>query len=332
MKFKNLLVILLVIIFGACGKKIEDKKPEKKYETVDLVLDWYPTSSSTPIYVALEKGYYEEEGIKLNIHMPSGVSDSLALVAAKKADLGYYYIHRTIMSIINEDIPVKAIASTLQGSVSTVTALKESGIKRPKDLEGKTLGYCGGPLTEKIIDIMMKTDGGDPKKVKLVDVGFELMSSLITKKVDATLGGLITHEIPLMEEKGYKLNYFFPRDFGVPEYPETLIVANNDLIKEREEVYKKFLKATRKGFEYMKKNPEEAVQILLANQAKDQFPLNENVERIATKRYIPIMEKFGPFLTINKDVFQENVDWLYEKGFIKEKVNSERLYKNLINQ
>ncbi|MFK4784911.1 ABC transporter substrate-binding protein [Fusobacterium sp. MFO224] len=331
MKFKNLLIILLVVIFAACGKKVEDKKVEKKYETVDLVLDWYPTSSSTPIYVALEKGYYEEEGIKLNIHMPSGTSDPLALVAAKKVDLGYYYIHRTIMSIVNDGIPVKAIASTLQGSVSTVMSLKENNITRPKDLEGKTLGYCGGPLSEKMIDAMMRADGGDPSKVKLVDVGFELLSSLITKKVDATLGGLVTHEVPLMEEKGYQVNYFFPKDFGVPEYPETLIIANKDLISEREEVYTKFLKATRRGFEDVKANPEEAVQILLANQAKDQFPLNENVERVATKRYIPIMEKFGPFLTIDEDVFQENVDWLYEKGFINKKENLENFYKNLIN-
>lgn len=331
MKFKHLLIILLIVVFSGCGNKSSENKGINKLETIDLVLDWYPTSSSVPIYVALKKGYYKEEGIKLNIHIPSGVSDPLALVAAKKADLGYYYIHNTIISIVNDRIPVKAIATTLQGSVNTVMFLKERNINRPKDLEGKIIGYSGGPLSEKMIFTMMKADGGDPKKAKLIDVGFELLTSLMTKKVDAIFGGLITHEVPLLEEKGYKVNYFFPRDFGVPEYPETLIIANNELIEKRGDIYSKFLKATRKGFEYAKGNPEEAVQILLSNQAEDQFPLNENVERIATKRYIEIMEKFGPFLSIDKEVFQKNVDWLYEKGFIKRKEKLENLYKSLIN-
>lgn len=330
MKIKSLLIFLLLFLLIGCGKEAK-KNLEKNYEVIDLVLDWYPTASSSPIYMALEKGYYEEEGIKLNIHMPSGASDPLALVASKKVDLGYYYMQGTIMSVVNENIPVKVLGAILQSSVTTVMSLKEKNIKRPKDLEGKILGYVGGPLSEKIIEEMMKADGGDLSKVKLVDVGFDLLTSIVTKKVDAVMGGLVTHEIPLLEEKGYLLDYFFPRDFGVPDYPETLIIANKELIVENNRSYYKFLKATKRGFEDVKKDPEEALKILLKNQAKDQFPLNENVERIAINKYILIMEKFGPFLTISDKMWNENIDWLYEKGFIKRKEKIKNLQQDLIN-
>ena len=86
------------------------------------------------------------------------------------------------MARANEDVPVKSVGAIVRSPLNRVVALKDSGIKRPKDLEGKVVGYSGTPLSESVLKKMVKSDGGDPNKVKLVDVGFELNSSLISKK------------------------------------------------------------------------------------------------------------------------------------------------------
>ncbi|WP_444508916.1 ABC transporter substrate-binding protein, partial [Enterobacter mori] len=79
-----------------------------------------------------------------------------------------------------------------------VVSLKSAGIQSPKDLEGKTVGYSGTPLSEMYLKTMVKEAGGNPDTVKVVDVGFDLVSALITKKVDAVTGAYINHEVPVM--------------------------------------------------------------------------------------------------------------------------------------
>lgn len=333
-KFVNLKVLLVVvlsfILLVGCGKE-KTVKEEKPLETVDVILDWYPNALYSFIYVGMDKGYFEEEGIKVNIHFPSNASDPLALTAAKKADIGFYFLHHLVMARANENIPVKAIGVVVKKPLTVVMSLKEKNILRPKDLEGKLVGYSGGPLTEGTLGTMMLEDGGDPKKVNVMDIGFELLSGMITKKVDATIGGLINHEVPVMLEKGFEINYFYPNEYGVPDYYENLLVANEEMIEERKDVYIRFLKACAKGAEYMKNHPEESVDILLSKQAEEQFPLTKSVELQSTGILLSFMfDGNKPFLYQEKEVWEKNIDWLYDQKIIKRKISPEEMYVNLL--
>ena len=115
-------------------------------------------------------------------------------------------------------MPIKSIGAVVQGPLNIVLSLKDKNITSPKDLEGKTVGYAGTELSEALIRSIMKNSGADPDSVKLVDVGFDLMSSMTTGNVDATIGCLVNHEVPQLEKEGFEVNYFFPDDFGVPKY------------------------------------------------------------------------------------------------------------------
>ena len=88
------------------------------------------------------------------------------------------------MARANENIPITSIGAITQKPLNVIIALKENNIKRAKDLEGKTIGYSGGPLSEESLKAMVEYDGGDASKVKVIDVGFELLTSMITKQVD----------------------------------------------------------------------------------------------------------------------------------------------------
>lgn len=327
-KIKYILFFLLLLIFTACGGK-----KEEKLETVDVVLDWYPNAIHCFLYNAIEKGYFEQEGLKVNLHFPSNASDPMALPAAKKADIGIYYLHHLVMARANENIPIKSIGAITQGPLNVVIALKEKGIKRAKDLEGKVIGYSGGPLSEASLKVMVENDGGDPSKVKILDVGFELLTSMITKQVDATIGGLVNHEVPVMKDKGLDVDYFYCTEYGIPNYYEEIFVANDELIEKRKDVYIKFLRAANKGFEDMLNNPDESLDLLLAKQEADQFPLTRNVEKQSIDILLPVMkQKDIPFLHQDSKVWEENINWLYDNKIIERKISPKEMYINLYKE
>ena len=284
---------------------------------LDVVLDWYPNALHAFLYEAIEKGYYAEEGLKVNIRFPSNTNDALSLVAAGKADIGLYYQHDVIQARANQNVPVKSIGAVVQGPLNIILSLKEKDITSPSDLVGKTIGYAGTELSEALIRSIMNYVGADYSDVTMIDVGFDLMSSMTTGNVDATIGCLVNHEVPQMEEEGFEVNWFSLDDYGVPTNYEGVFVANDDAIENDSETLKAFLRASAKGFADMQADPEEALRILLANQNEENFPLSETVERSSINVLLPIMEtEDARFLSQSDACWQENIDWMLEQGLI----------------
>ncbi|MCY6370681.1 ABC transporter substrate-binding protein [Clostridium ganghwense] len=333
-KLKFLPVLLVIVCFLAtgCSSKQASTTASDKLEDVDVVLDWYPNAIHSFIYAAIEKGYFKEEGLNVNIKFPSNPTDPLSLPAAGKATVGIYYQPDIVMARVNEKIPVKCIGSITKTPLNVVISLKDKNINTPKELSGKTIGFSGNPLNVEYVKTMVEADGGDPNSLKIIDVGFELLSSMVTKKVDATTGGLINHEVPVLIHQGKKINYFDPSQYGVPNYYEEAFVTSETTLKEKPETLKKFMKACQKGFNFMKENPDKALKILLANQQKDNFPLVEEVEKQSMDILLPKMEtKDKPFLKQEKKVWEDNINWLYKRGLIKEKPKAEDCYANLLD-
>ena len=284
---------------------------------LDVVLDWYPNALHAFLYEAIEKGYYAEEGLKVNIRFPSNTNDALSLVAAGKADIGLYYQHDVIQARANQNVPVKSIGAVVQGPLNIILSLKEKDITSPSDLVGKTIGYAGTELSEALIRSIMNYVGADYSDVTMIDVGFDLMSSMTTGNVDATIGCLVNHEVPQMEEEGFEVNWFSLDDYGVPTNYEGVFVANDDAIENDSETLKAFLRASAKGFADMQADPEGALRILLANQNEENFPLSETVERSSINVLLPIMETAdAQFLSQSDACWQENIDWMLEQGLI----------------
>lgn len=326
------IVSICMMLLSACGSSDEKSQAEKGLEEVTLVLDWYPNAIHSFIYAAEEKGYFKDEGIKLNIQYPQNVTDPLTLTAAGKATVGIYYQQDVVRARANEKIPVKSIGPIVREPLNHIIVLdKEKDIQSPKDLEGKTIGYAGSDLSEAYVQSMVKADGGDPAKVKMQDVGFDLVPALITNKVDALSGALINHEVPVMEEKGFKTRTFNPADYGVPNYYELLFVSGDQTIKENPELLKAFLRASEKGYAYMTKHPQEALQILMDKQDKENFPLSSNVEKKSLQILMDNMEdKNAAFLSDNADAWQQQIDWMTEQKMITTKPDTDDLFIDLL--
>ena len=328
---KRILSILLVCVLLLCGCSTNNNNGNSnELKELDVVLDWYPNALHAFMYVVIEKGYYEEEGLKVNIQFPSNSNDAISLVAAGQADIGLYYQQDVIQARTKQNVPVKSIGAVVQGPLNIVLSLKEKNITTAEDLVGKTIGYAGTELSEALIRSVMNYVGADYSDVTMIDVGFDLMSSMTTGNVDATIGCLVNHEVPQMEEEGFSVNWFDLDEYGVPTYYEGVFLANDNAIENDSETLKAFLRASAKGFADMKANPEEALQILLTNQNEENFPLSETVERKSVEVLLPMMETAdAAFLSQSDECWQENIDWMLEQGLISETVALDEVRINL---
>ena len=285
-----------------------------------VVLDWYPNALHAFLYQAEQAGYFAEEGLTVNIQPPAGVNDAMSMVAAGRADIGLYYQQDVIQARVEQDVPVKSIAAVVQAPLNIILSLKDKDITEPADLVGKTVGYAGTELSEALVHSIMEHSGADASSVELVDVGFDLMSSMVTGNVDATIGCLVNHEVPQMEKEGFEVNYFFPDDFGVPQYYEGIFLASDEMIEQEPDVLAGFLRACEKGFRDFQTTTDAVLQVLLDNQDESNFPLDPDVEKQSCKTLLPLMETAdAPFLSQTEQCWQENIDWMYDEGLISEK-------------
>ena len=337
---KKLIALLLsaalcLSLLAGCGSKTAnndapDAGNSGELREMDVVLDWYPNALHAFLYVAIDKGYFADEGLRVNIRFPSNANDALSLVAAGKAEVGLYYQHDVILARANQDVPVRSIGAVVQGPLNIVLSLKEKNIASPADLVGKTIGYAGTELSEALIRSIMDYVGADYSDVTMVDVGFDLMSSMTTGNVDATIGCLVNHEVPQMEEEGFEVNWFMLDQYGVPTNYEGVFVTNDDMIENDSAALEGFLRACAKGFADMQADPEEALRILLDNQNEENFPLSETVERQSMETLLPLMETADArFLSQTEECWQKNIDWLYDSGLIQTRVEPAQVMAEL---
>ena len=305
---------------GTDAKQASEDGKSQDLKEINVVLDWYPNAIHTFIYTAIERGYYAEEGLDVKVRFPANANDALSLVAAGKAEIGMYYQQDVIQAVANQGTKIKSIGAIVQFPLSVVLSLKDKNITGPENLVGKTVGYGGTALSEAVVKSMMEYVGADASDVNLIDVGFELMSSMTTGNVDATIGCLVNHEVPQMEKEGFEVNYFFPDDFGVPKYYEGIFLASDEMIDNEPDVLAGFLTACSKGFEDFKNSTDEVLQVLLDNQDEANFALDPDVEKKSCETLLPLMETAdAKFLSQTEACWQENIDWMYDEGLISAK-------------
>ncbi|MBM7715293.1 putative hydroxymethylpyrimidine transport system substrate-binding protein [Bacillus thermophilus] len=330
--------LFAVMLLSACGGEQGEtasspdktKETDKELQSFDIMLDWYPNAVHSYLYAAKEKGFFEEEGLDVNIRFPANPTDPINLAATGDIELGIGY-QSDVITARADGVQVKSVAAIVRSPLNHIIYLKDSDIKRPKDLEGRTVGWPGTPHNEPLVQTIVESDGGDMSKVKMTDVGFELNAAIATKRVDAVTGAFINHEVPMLANQGVETEHFNPVDYGVPSYYELVFVTNDDTWKEKEDSIRSFWKAASKGYEFMKENPEEALEILLNNQDDENFPLNKEVEQESLNILLPKMEKENEaFGSQSEDLWNEVIQWLEDTDYVEKAPPAEEMYINIV--
>ena len=230
--------------------------PLRAETPLTLMLDWFPNVDHLPIYVAQEKGFFEEQGLDVKILSPSDTADALKLAAAGKVDLAVSYEPQTVMAAAR-GIDVRVVGRLIGHPLTTLLYLQSSGFTKPADLNGKTIGYTVPGLMDVLMDAFAKVNGIE--NYRLVNVGFSIVPALSAGRVDAVMGPFKTYETVTMAAEGLEAGFFELEKWGIPDYDELVFICGADTLTREKKRITAFVKAVARGIEVIEASPDAAL-------------------------------------------------------------------------
>ncbi len=257
-------------------------------EKVKLQLNWRISGDHAPYYIATKKGWYAEEGLAVDIVIGQGSGYSVQVIDSGGADIAIADAPVPI-KMRNDGAKVKIIGIIFDKHPNCMFFWKDSGITKPQDIVGKTVAVPATDGHKLMWPTFAKRIGVDPASVKFINIDAAAkVSSLSSKRADVVFE-LFTME-PVMRKaipEG-QLGHILWADYGFNPYAHSLI-THDDIIKNRPEMLRKFLKATYRAWQYALEHSEEAIDILAEYQPinKDDLLANLNTEKefFRTERY-----------------------------------------------
>ena len=304
--------------------EIGQEPSNDQLEDITVILDYVANTNHTGMYVALDQGYYQEEGLNVKIVEPTEGATA-TLIAVGKGDFGISYQEDVTIALTADDpLPIKAIATIIQHNTSGFASYADKNIQSPKDFEGKIYAGWGGPGEEAVLKAVMAQDGGDFSKLTMVisdGSGFEALKD----KADI-MWFFEAWDNVKCKLNDFPINYTLVRELDSRlDYYTPVIIASNDTLENRPDTVRKFLAATTKGYEYVISNPKESAEIL-QNYAPDYSleMLTMSSEYLAPK-YAEDSEQWG---TMKAEVWDNYTNFMAEYGVINKVIPAEQCFTN----
>jgi ABC-type nitrate/sulfonate/bicarbonate transport system substrate-binding protein len=256
-KYK-IFIFLSILILSACYS------PSQESNSGTLILTFmagYKPQANLPfvgVYVAQEKGFFEEEDLEVLIEHSSGKGEHLQLLTAGKIHVTTQDAAVLLKRRVDPGLPLISIALIGQRGQQAFAALKSSGIETPKDWEGHIIGYKGTPPPDLIA--LLNAAGADMEMVELVNVGFD--PRVLTEGQVDIYPVYKSNEPYLINSWGYELKLWDSAEYGIPTLGLTY-VTSDEILRNNPVTLTRFLRAALKGLDYAANNLDEAVDIVL---------------------------------------------------------------------
>lgn len=233
-------------------------------EKIIYSLNWTPQAQHVPFFAALGHGLYEAEGLDVEIQKGNGSSKTIQRVAIGDATFGLASAVNLVQAKAKAIDNVIMIGTVFSNSPQLLVSLKENNYTTPKDVANKKVATTAWAALRNVLPIFLERNNV-PKEFEfiLMDSGV-IFQSVMSGKADFGdnyLPNLPTWE-KLAKEQNKKLNVIKFADYGVNHY-DLMIIGNTDYLKKHPEIARKFLRATYKGYDLTKNNPEKAVKYYL---------------------------------------------------------------------
>jgi NitT/TauT family transport system substrate-binding protein len=233
---------------------------------VRFALDWRFEGPAAPYFVAIDKGYYKQEGLNVSIDPGSGSVEGINRVASGAYEVGFADINSLVKYRDNpRNLPVKAIMMVYDTPAFSIVSLKKNGIAKPKDLEGKVLGAPAADGAYAQWPIFVQANKIDSAKVKIENIGFPVREPMLAQgKVDAITGFWFSSYMNLKANgvKDEDIVVIHMRDYGVDLYGN-VIVANPDFLRFQPKAAAGFVRATIRGIQDTVRNPDTAIDSMM---------------------------------------------------------------------
>ncbi|MBN8869057.1 MAG: ABC transporter substrate-binding protein [Solirubrobacterales bacterium] len=313
----------LAVGVAACGSSDDDSGDSGSgtaggTQDATLVLDFVPGAVHSGIYEAVQKGYYEDNGINLKIIEPTSTADTLKLIDAGKAEFGIAdgIDLATQISDGREAQGIMAIAQRPPGGLIT---LKDSDITDPKQLEGQTVGVTGVPSDNAILNTIMKDSGGNPDDADVVTIGFNGVQALESGKV-AAFTGFIPADGVQVEADGYPTKSFALDEYGGPSYPGLVVFSTESKIGDDPDLMQGFVDATIKGYQDALADPAEAIDALISQTQG----IDKKLATESFKAWTPLLGPSDTFGQFNKKNLESLSTFMVDNDLAKEPISPDR--------
>jgi putative hydroxymethylpyrimidine transport system substrate-binding protein len=309
------LTLLVVLALSACGAKEDVTTTRGAVDRIDLVLDYLPNADHAPIYAAQQIGAFRDAGLDVRIRTPSDPAAPLKLVAAGQADLAISYEPEVLLAR-DKNLRVASIGALVQKPLTSIMSLKGK-VKTPKDLGGKKVGTAGIPYQTAYLQTIARASGVDPDSIHEVNVGFNLVPSMLSKKVDATLGAFWNIEGVQLQRQHKDPTIIRMDEAGVPTYQELVFVANMDRLRQKGvgAVMRRFLQAVARGAKAVKADPALGADALV----KADKDLDRATQLAQVKATLPVFFPTNPAFPWgyqNADEWKAYGQWMLENKLV----------------
>ena len=317
------IIISLTLLSGCASQPETPETPE--LEPVSLQLQWITQAQFAGYYVALDKGWYLEEGIDLTIS-PGGPDIIPAnSIVSGTADFGTGLLADVIVTI-QQGQPLTSILQVQQSNGLLLIAKQSSGIETPQDFTDKRVGVWLGSWQAQFDALLAKEDIA-PDSFKLVSQGFS-MDSFLNDELDVA-SAMIYNEYHVVLESGLSpedINIIDYANYGL-DFPGDVLMTSKMLVNEDPDLVTRMVRATLRGWQYAIENPEETVDIVLKY---DKAGIQTSDHQLSMMNEISklVQITLRPLGLTNRDDIRRTINTLLSYGIIDGPIEPEQVFTN----
>jgi len=281
-------------------------QPKKKPRLIEITIDGYPTADYAGLFLANERGYFEDAGLEVSIHTPIIPKRPVPYVLEGAVELGVSHAPEVILAR-KRGAPIVAVGALLPHPTLSIIWLENSGIRGVGDLKGKTIGTEGVPYQKRLLEAILAKANLSLEDVKVLRVGYSLTSALEKGRVDAIIGGSWNVEGVKLQAEGPKPAVVPVADLGFPSYDELVLVARQDRLPKTGAKVHDFMKAWARGNRAAIEDPEAAVEVL----SEEGAVLSRQVIAEGVDVTLPLLSKT---FRLGSPRWRRFTDWMHAEG------------------
>lgn len=321
------LLLTLTLLLAACspsggsGQTATATPPT----TMRVGLDWTPNTNHSGLYLARDKGFYQEQGLDVEIMQAQEGGTVEQLVAAGRLDVGVSY-QEAVTQARAEGLPIVSVAAIMQHNTSGFASRASANIRSAKDFEGKTYGGFGSPIEEAVLRGLMECAGADFDKVKLVDIGATDFF-VATERGDVDFAWIFAGWTGIeARQRGIALNTVLLNEQQcIPDYYTPVLITSEQLIATKPELLQRFVAATSKGYGLAISAPDEAAAVLLAAAPELDTQLVQQSQQYLAQQYQADAPRWGEQ---KATTWQAYAQWMADRKLLKKQIVPEQAFTN----
>jgi putative hydroxymethylpyrimidine transport system substrate-binding protein len=320
-------VVVLALGVAACGERKEPAAPPAgATEPVDLVLDYLPNADHAGIYTAIATGEFAAAGLDVRPRTPADPAAPLQLLAAGRADLAISY-EPELLRARAKGAKLVSIGALVQRPLTSLVSIGRKAIREPGQLEGRRVGTAGIPYQDAYLQTIIRHAGIDPARVRAINVGFNLVPALVSKRVDAVLGMFWNVEGVQLARQHRDPRILRMDQLGVPTYDELVIVAREQDVRTRGALLRRFMRALARGHQRLRTDVAGGVDALV----KANPSLRPGIQRAQVQATLPAFfpgDRTRPFGFQDPAQWRRYAAWMSENGLVPSADTAQRAFTN----